>query len=150
MAHVPLFPIGNPREAVVDDVEFDRELSGHAPLVRKLEDRRREVQMGWGGKYVERVHEKDKLTTRERLDRLKEVELTYSLAQAQEEAARCMVCGGCEICWEICPFDAIRMENGVAVSDPDKCDGCNMCVMACPVDAPTLKNEEIPMLRFLA
>ncbi|NIR12793.1 MAG: 4Fe-4S dicluster domain-containing protein [Desulfobacterales bacterium] len=54
-----------------------------------------------------------------------------------------MVCGGCEICWEICPFDAIRMENGVAVSDPDKCDGCNMCVMACPVDAPTLKNEEI-------
>jgi NADPH-dependent glutamate synthase beta subunit-like oxidoreductase/dihydroorotate dehydrogenase len=79
----------------------------------------------------------------ERLDRLKEVELTYSLAQAQEEADRCMVCGGCEICWEICPFDAIRMENGVAVSDPDKCDGCNMCVMACPVDAPALKNEEI-------
>jgi Fe-S-cluster-containing hydrogenase component 2 len=79
----------------------------------------------------------------ERLDGLKEVELTYSLAQAQEEAARCMVCGGCEICWEICPFDAIHMENGVAVSDPDKCDGCNMCVMACPVHAPTLKNEEI-------
>jgi len=79
----------------------------------------------------------------ERLEGLKEVELTYSLAEAQQEAARCMVCGGCEICWEICPFDAIRMENGVAVSDPSKCDGCNMCVMACPVDAPRLRNEEI-------
>jgi NADPH-dependent glutamate synthase beta subunit-like oxidoreductase/dihydroorotate dehydrogenase len=79
----------------------------------------------------------------ERLAGSKEVELTYNLAQAQEETARCMECGGCGICWEICPFDAIRMENGVAVSDPDKCDGCNMCVMACPVGAPRLKNEEI-------
>jgi acetyl-CoA carboxylase carboxyltransferase component len=72
MAHVPVVPIGKPREAVVDQAELDRELAGHAPLVSKLESRRAEVQAGWGDKYVERVHEKDKLTTRERLERLKD------------------------------------------------------------------------------
>jgi len=72
MAHVPVVPIGNPRESVVDKAEFDRELAGHDPLVRKLEARREEVKAGWGEKYVERVHEKDKLTTRERLGRLKD------------------------------------------------------------------------------
>jgi 3-methylcrotonyl-CoA carboxylase beta subunit len=72
MAHVPLVPIGNPRETVVDQAEFDRELAGHAPLAAKLQDRRHEVQAGWGNKYAQRVHEKDKLTTRERLERLKD------------------------------------------------------------------------------
>ncbi len=72
MAHVPVVPIGKPREAVVDQAELDRELAGHAPLVSKLESRRAEVQAGWGDKYAERVHEKDKLTTRERVERLKD------------------------------------------------------------------------------
>ncbi len=72
MAQVPLVPIGNPRESVVDQAEFDRENAGHEPLVGKLEARREEVQAGWGDKYVTRVHEKDKLTTRERLERLKD------------------------------------------------------------------------------
>ncbi len=37
-----------------------------------LEERRAEVRAGWGEKYVERVHEKGKLTTRERIERLKD------------------------------------------------------------------------------
>ena len=72
MAQVPVVPIGNAREAVVDQAEFDREHAGHEPLASKLEARRAEVHAGWGDKYVERVHEKDKLTTRERLERLKD------------------------------------------------------------------------------
>jgi acetyl-CoA carboxylase carboxyltransferase component len=44
----------------------------HEPLVSRLVARRAEVQAGWGDKYVDRVHEKDKLTTRERLERLKD------------------------------------------------------------------------------
>ena len=72
MPHVPVVPIGNPLEGVVDEAEVERELAGHEPLVLKLEARRAEVKAGWGDKYVERVHEKDKLTTRERLERLKD------------------------------------------------------------------------------
>ncbi|MBW1876344.1 MAG: propionyl-CoA carboxylase, partial [Deltaproteobacteria bacterium] len=72
MAHVPVVPIGKPREAVVDQATYERELAGHDPLVSRLEERRAEVQAGWGDKYVDRVHEKDKLTTRERLERLKD------------------------------------------------------------------------------
>ncbi len=97
---------------------------------------------------IQRFPKKDRVTEPEvglveRLDGFREAELTYSIAQAREEASRCMQCGGCGTCWQICPFDAIRMENGVAVSDPEKCDGCNMCVMACPVNAITLENEDL-------
>ncbi len=72
MAHVPLVPIGKERAAVVDRAEFDREVSSHEPLVEKLNARRGEVRAGWGPKYIDRVHEKGKLTTRERLERLKD------------------------------------------------------------------------------
>ena len=72
MAHVPVVPIGKTREAVVDQATYDRELAGHEPLASRLDERRAEVQAGWGDKYADRVHEKDKLTTRERLDRLKD------------------------------------------------------------------------------
>ena len=72
MAHVPLVPIGKTRESVVDQTEFEREVHGHEPLAKRLDERRAEVHAGWGDKYVQRVHEKDKLTTRERLERLKD------------------------------------------------------------------------------
>ena len=72
MAHVPLVPIGHTLDSVVDRATYDRELASHAPLVERLDERRAEVHAGWGDKYVARVHEKDKLTTRERLDRLKD------------------------------------------------------------------------------
>ncbi|MGB5502311.1 MAG: carboxyl transferase domain-containing protein, partial [Polyangiales bacterium] len=72
MARVPVVPIGRPREAIVDEATYGREQAGHQPLEARLEERRTEVQAGWGDKYVARVHEKDKLTTRERLERLKD------------------------------------------------------------------------------
>jgi acetyl-CoA carboxylase carboxyltransferase component len=72
MAHVPVVPIGKPKESVVDQAEFEREVAAHEPLRVKLDERRREVHAGWGEKYVGRVHDKDKLTTRERLERLKD------------------------------------------------------------------------------
>jgi 3-methylcrotonyl-CoA carboxylase beta subunit len=72
MAHVPVIPIGKPLEAIVDRGTFDRQLAAHEPLVSRLKERREEVQAGWGEAYAERVHQKGKLTTRERLDRLKD------------------------------------------------------------------------------
>ncbi len=43
-------------------------------------------------------------------------------------------CTGCESCVEVCPVDAITMEDGVAVVS-DGCIDCGQCVDECPVDA---------------
>jgi 3-methylcrotonyl-CoA carboxylase beta subunit len=70
MAHVPLLPIGRPRDAFLDDRTFQQRIDALAPLASRLDARRAEVQAGWGRKYVDRVHAKGKLTARERLARL--------------------------------------------------------------------------------
>ncbi|MBT8451622.1 MAG: propionyl-CoA carboxylase [Deltaproteobacteria bacterium] len=72
MARIPVVPIGKPREEIVDQASYERERAAHAPLQTRLDERRAEVKAGWGEKYVARVHEKDKLTTRERLERLRD------------------------------------------------------------------------------
>lgn len=41
-------------------------------------------------------------------------------------------CLGCGTCMDICPFDAIHMENGIAVVDKDKCTACMKCIEVCP------------------
>lgn len=42
-------------------------------------------------------------------------------------------CLGLGTCAEICPFDAISMnENGIPVVDDKKCTACGKCVTACP------------------
>lgn len=41
-------------------------------------------------------------------------------------------CIGAGECADSCPFDAIRMENGFPVVDPDLCVGCGTCVRTCP------------------
>ncbi|WP_408956620.1 FAD-binding protein [Natroniella sp. ANB-PHB2] len=43
-------------------------------------------------------------------------------------------CIGCGVCVEKCPFDALVMEDDIAVVDQDKCTLCGICVDACPVD----------------
>ncbi len=41
-------------------------------------------------------------------------------------------CVGLGTCVSVCAFDAIHVENGVAVVDYKKCEGCGSCVYACP------------------
>ena len=43
-------------------------------------------------------------------------------------------CLGLRDCLEVCPQDAIsiKLENGVAVVDPEKCTGCGLCLAECP------------------
>ncbi len=41
-------------------------------------------------------------------------------------------CLGYGSCVQVCPFDAIHVENGVALVDKEKCKACGKCVEVCP------------------
>lgn len=43
-------------------------------------------------------------------------------------------CLGYGDCNAVCQFDAIRIDDGIAVVESDKCTACGMCVKACPKD----------------
>lgn len=70
MAHVPLVPIGAPREQAADPRTFDEQRQALGALESALDARRAGVHAGWGESYVARVHAKGKLTARERIARL--------------------------------------------------------------------------------
>lgn len=44
-------------------------------------------------------------------------------------------CIGCGKCVKVCNFDAITIENALAVIDPIKCTNCGLCVQECPTGA---------------
>lgn len=41
-------------------------------------------------------------------------------------------CIGCGICAKQCEFDAVKVENNLAVIDGEKCQGCGKCAEKCP------------------
>ncbi len=41
-------------------------------------------------------------------------------------------CMGIGSCTEVCQFDAIHIEDGIAVVDEEKCIGCGRCASVCP------------------
>ncbi|MCR5755076.1 MAG: RnfABCDGE type electron transport complex subunit B [Acetatifactor sp.] len=47
-------------------------------------------------------------------------------------------CLGYGTCVKECPFDAIRVVNGVAVVDKDACKACGKCIAVCPKHLITL------------
>ncbi len=55
-------------------------------------------------------------------------------------------CKTCGDCIEICPVNAIRLENGRASIDNRKCNRCGECFDACPIGA-IRPNSENPELR---
>jgi 3-methylcrotonyl-CoA carboxylase beta subunit len=70
MAIVPLAPIGSPRDQVCDDRTFREYREALTARERVLGERRCKVHGGWGPKYLERLHERGKLSARERLAKL--------------------------------------------------------------------------------
>ena len=51
-------------------------------------------------------------------------------------------CVGCSVCVKACAFNAISMQNGVAVIDGDKCVLCGACVDPCKFDAIVLRRHQ--------
>ncbi|MEA4971896.1 MAG: RnfABCDGE type electron transport complex subunit B [Candidatus Metalachnospira sp.] len=53
-------------------------------------------------------------------------------------------CMGLGSCVKACPFGAIKVENGIAVVDPEICVACGKCVATCPkhiIDMVPLKKK---------
>jgi heterodisulfide reductase subunit A2 len=70
-----------------------------------------------------------------------EVEIEPIVATVDED-----VCGGCEVCIELCPFGAIEKADGKAHINIALCKGCGTCVGACPsgaLDQQHFKTSQI-------
>ena len=51
-------------------------------------------------------------------------------------------CLGLSSCKNICPFDAIKMVDGIAVVDSKKCTACGKCVGVCPRSLIEIVSEK--------
>lgn len=51
---------------------------------------------------------------------------------AKVEASKC---NGDGECVEVCPLDAITIQDAVAVVDQETCGDCGACVDVCPTEA---------------
>lgn len=55
-------------------------------------------------------------------------------------------CLGLGTCVYACPFDALKIEDGLAVVDEEKCTGCGKCVKECPRKIISLVPEDAPVV----
>lgn len=72
MAKVILEPMGTPLHQFLSAEQYQEQLRHMRQLNADLQAKREDVRAGWGSKYVDRVHEKGKLTTWERIEQLKD------------------------------------------------------------------------------
>jgi len=60
----------------------------------------------------------------------------YFIRETDSEA-----CLGCGACADICPVEAVAVENEKAVVDKDWCIGCGVCAGVCPAEAVSLSHR---------
>ena len=53
------------------------------------------------------------------------------------------VCIGCVHCTQVCPTEALRVRNGIAVLTEDRCIDCGECMNACPVNAIIIEQDDL-------
>ena len=51
------------------------------------------------------------------------------------------LCTGCNMCVAVCPYDAISLEEGLAVVNEVLCEGCGTCAATCLRAAINVKNK---------
>lgn len=72
MAKVILEPIGDPRARFLSDETYRKQREAMERLAVELRAKRDEVRAGWGPRYEQRVRDKGKLPTWERIERLRD------------------------------------------------------------------------------
>lgn len=63
-----------------------------------------------------------------------------------------LICSGCGICVEVCPYEAREMDprRGISVVHTALCQGCGACISACPNFACELRNSSsVQILRMV-
>ncbi|MGQ1788027.1 MULTISPECIES: [Fe-Fe] hydrogenase large subunit C-terminal domain-containing protein [unclassified Saccharicrinis] len=53
------------------------------------------------------------------------------------------ICYGCTHCMNVCPTDAIRINDGKALILKKRCVDCGECLRACPVDAIYVEQDDL-------
>jgi len=56
-------------------------------------------------------------------------------------------CFGCIHCMKVCPTEAIRVKDGLAVVNDLRCVDCGNCMRACPVDAFYIIQDDISRIQ---
>ncbi len=64
---------------------------------------------------------------------------------AQVDLSKCRMCGGVSqpLCVEVCPDEAIRVQDGRVVVTEFLCEDCNECGSVCPDKAITVTVSKV-------
>jgi NAD-dependent dihydropyrimidine dehydrogenase PreA subunit len=62
---------------------------------------------------------------------------TYFIRKTDEDE-----CSGCGECVEICPVDALEMQDDLPLVDEEWCIGCGVCATVCPTDSARMKIRD--------
>jgi len=63
--------------------------------------------------------------------------VTYTSYIARVDAESCT---GCEVCVDICPMEAIEMNDEIARIDDSKCIGCGLCAYHCAAESLVMER----------
>jgi MinD superfamily P-loop ATPase len=67
---------------------------------------------------------------------------TETFVGGQVARVRSADCAGCLDCMAACRFGAVRADDGVASIDTLSCEGCGVCRQVCPADAIEMQQVE--------
>ena len=119
--------------------EMDRYLRGGEPVLKPEPEvvsvDKREVIRRNADETPEARIEPGIRAADERTRDFRPIEASFTEEQAVEEAKRCLACGcgvGCDVCSDVCIYDAVQVQGDRYFIDKEKCDGCGLCPERCP------------------